>query len=232
MTYRAYWHLTAVLVAGFGIACAVLLLAPQEVAGFGVDGLLVAVTIATAQRAVQPGPRHVGRALGQLACTAALGVPAGIATAGLVRGFGAPALIIPVALVVSCPQSLRLIRRLLRAGRNRDAPDAGHSERNDESGGDADLTRRPFIDHTDDARALTDEQLCQLWQTSYRELVNASSAAQLLQLSDTRRAVLDELAARNPTGFADWLNAGARAASDPRRHMRRPQAGRRNESDR
>lgn len=81
---------------------------------------------------------------------------------------------------------------------------------------------------------LTDTELCWRWRTTFTALQRSASAVERLRLIETRAALLDEIARRNPVGFSRWLNEGARAASDPARYFRGTHANpslRRHESD-
>ncbi|MEO6879890.1 MAG: hypothetical protein ABI181_02935 [Mycobacteriaceae bacterium] len=65
------------------------------------------------------------------------------------------------------------------------------------------------------------------WRTSFTALQHTATPAGRLSLIETRAALLDEMARRNPQGFRCWLNDGARAASDPTRYFDGPQLRRR-----
>ena len=67
--------------------------------------------------------------------------------------------------------------------------------------------------------SLSDAELCRRWRASFGALQHTVSPDQRLHLIETRAALLDELAHRDPAGFNRWLNSGARAASDPARFV-------------
>jgi len=67
--------------------------------------------------------------------------------------------------------------------------------------------------------SLSDTELCWRWRTSFTALQRAVSPTARLGVLETRSALLDELARRDPVGFARWLDGGARAASDPTRYF-------------
>ena len=67
--------------------------------------------------------------------------------------------------------------------------------------------------------SLSDAELCWRWRTSFNALLHTTSVAERLRLIETRSALLDELARRDPEGFGRWINSGARAASDPARFL-------------
>ena len=66
-----------------------------------------------------------------------------------------------------------------------------------------------------DLPELTDEQLCQGWRASYMTLQQELTTSQTIETVAQRQRYLDEFARRNPTGFAAWLAAGARAPGNP-----------------
>jgi len=67
--------------------------------------------------------------------------------------------------------------------------------------------------------SLSDAELCWRWRTSFNALLHTTSVAERLRLIETRSALLDELARRDPEGFGRWMSSGARAASDPARFL-------------
>lgn len=67
--------------------------------------------------------------------------------------------------------------------------------------------------------SLSDAELCWRWRTSFNALLHTTSVAGRLRLIETRSALLDELARRDPEGFGRWISSGARAASDPARFL-------------
>ncbi len=67
--------------------------------------------------------------------------------------------------------------------------------------------------------SLSDAELCWRWRTSFNALLHTTSVAERLRLIETRSALLDELARRDPEGFGRWISSGARAASDPARFL-------------
>lgn len=66
---------------------------------------------------------------------------------------------------------------------------------------------------------LSTAELCQRWQASYPAMPGRLHPAQHAVLAGRRQGLLDELERRDPAGVAAWLAAGARAGSDPRRHL-------------
>jgi hypothetical protein len=63
-------------------------------------------------------------------------------------------------------------------------------------------------------------ELVQAWRHSFLLLAAAcGDPSRLAQISEQRRAYLDELARRDPVGFQQWIDSGARAAGDPSRYL-------------
>jgi hypothetical protein len=69
---------------------------------------------------------------------------------------------------------------------------------------------------------LDDRGLCHGWRASFTCLATARSAAERTELVHLRQAYLDEMERRHPAGLRAWLESGARAASDPSRHLQVP----------
>jgi hypothetical protein len=63
--------------------------------------------------------------------------------------------------------------------------------------------------------------LCLAWRRSYLALPDLPAGSEHLagEITRARAALLDELERRDPAGFTRWLAAGARASSDPARHL-------------
>lgn len=74
------------------------------------------------------------------------------------------------------------------------------------------LTREP---RGEDARKMTDRQLCQAWRHSYWSLKEARDPIEKLRLVEQRTRFLDELEARNAAALGAWLASGARACDGP-----------------
>ncbi|TDP89951.1 hypothetical protein [Labedaea rhizosphaerae] len=62
-------------------------------------------------------------------------------------------------------------------------------------------------------------EICWTWRRSYVALQQARKIDDRLKIVLLRQQCLDELSAREPSGFHAWLSAGARAASDPTRYV-------------
>ena len=68
----------------------------------------------------------------------------------------------------------------------------------------------------------SERELGRAWQTTFTQLQRHHTAAATETLAQARGAYLDELQRRDPTGFAAWIAAGARAGSDPTRYLTTP----------
>ncbi|GAB2651755.1 hypothetical protein GCM10009743_29900 [Kribbella swartbergensis] len=66
---------------------------------------------------------------------------------------------------------------------------------------------------------MTNAELCMAWRRSFIDLLDASSPADVASVAAYREQLLDELEARSPGGFAEWMACGARAASDPSKYL-------------
>jgi hypothetical protein len=62
---------------------------------------------------------------------------------------------------------------------------------------------------------LDDAALCLAWRRSFLLLKSSTSVIELLSIVKRRQEYLDELQRRSPQGLAEWLDAGARASSNP-----------------
>ena len=63
-------------------------------------------------------------------------------------------------------------------------------------------------------------ELIGAWRHSFLLLSTAAGDPfRLAQVSDQRRAYLDEMARRDPEGFQRWIDSGVRAAGDPSRYL-------------
>jgi hypothetical protein len=77
------------------------------------------------------------------------------------------------------------------------------------------VVREPVVP----AHTLSIDELCLAWRRSYLQLQRATDEHARQQVIRTRQAYLDELEQRDRSGFARWLQDGARAGSDPRRYL-------------
>lgn len=85
-----------------------------------------------------------------------------------------------------------------------------------------DATGRPAgPDRLRPVSELSDSELCWAWRNSFVAAQQATRDPDRLdRVSRRRQQYLDEIQRRDPGGFAAWLNAGARAASDPTRYVK------------
>ena len=66
---------------------------------------------------------------------------------------------------------------------------------------------------------LSTPELCLAWRRSYLALLDVTSSPARCRIVCQRQCLLDELERRDPDGFTRWLDTGARAGSDPGRHL-------------
>ena len=127
-----------------------------------------------------------------------------IAVSGLIAAVGALALLGAALLgVISPPVLRRLVPRKPAPARSAPTPTSPAAP------------NQPAPRYT----SLSDAELCWRWRTSFNALLHTTSVAERLRLIETRSALLDELARRDPQGFGRWTSSGARAASDPARFL-------------
>ncbi len=207
--YRILWRgvLCGVVVAGS--AAAWMFLPWEPLVGLGV---LAAVFGPMVGAGIHWQTRGAAAALRYLFGVTALAVVVVIAVSGLLALFDLVALVGLGLLVVCSPWALRIL--LARAPQAR-AP-------NVQSGVPIQPTQpppQPAPPPPLSCTSLSDAELCWRWRSSFGALQHTVSPDQRLHLIETRAALLDELAHRDPAGFNRWLNSGARAASDPARFV-------------
>lgn len=234
--YQRYWRwaVCAVGVPGTSLAAARIpwgtLLAVA--AGTAVMRILLAVSVYT-----QPVPGGDPQATGPLpplrsmVAAAALTAATIVAITGFISVFGGYAVLGLLVLAVTSPVVLRRVHRvpwlqppttqwdwLTPTRESRPAP----IQRPRISRAARPQPAHPSAEYATEAAtsdSISDAELCWRWRTSYTALEHATSPAERFRLISDRSALLDELAARNPGGFARWLDSGARAASDPARYV-------------
>jgi hypothetical protein len=69
------------------------------------------------------------------------------------------------------------------------------------------------------AEALSTRELCLAWRRSYLTLLDLPPGPARWEIARIRQCLLDELERRDRDGFTRWLDAGARASSDPGRYL-------------
>lgn len=84
----------------------------------------------------------------------------------------------------------------------------------------ADMMSWPDSDLAAALHRASEEDLCLLWHLSGERLRTARLPSSLEWIVEIRQLTLDELAARDPDGFARWIN-GHPLTTDPRTYIRR-----------
>jgi len=162
----------------------------------------------------------------QAACECrAAGVLAGLATtAACVVIVGLVALLDvvsgPVILLVLFVSAPWVRHRLRRARRWR--PGAAGARGDSRAARDQTVSVPVVVVKTPPA-AVPTPALCLAWRRSYLALVDTPSGPARDDVVRLRRDLLEELERRDPVGFGRWLDAGARAGSDPGRYLRTDQ---------
>lgn len=137
-----------------------------------------------------------------------------VAFAGVVALTGAVALLVVVLIAVTSPPAVRMLAAK--------APRATHPPQDAPSTAENVRPEPPSQHAPEPAQNLQEldaGELCWQWRTSFSALQHTAAPAGRLRLIETRAALLNEMARRNPQGFRCWLNDGARAASDPTRYF-------------
>lgn len=212
--YRYIWLVAICAAAASGAVLGARLVPWESLVALGVlaaiMGPLAAAGIyAQRHRATGPPWRYVVSAVG----ISALGA---VAVSGLIAEFGAAALAGCAVLVLASPAVLRrLLTHAPRSARSPAKPAASS----------APATQPPTVQQAPahrpppSCRALSDAELCWRWRTSFCAIQRTVSPGERLRLAETRAALLDELARRDPEGVSRWLDSGARAGSDPARYL-------------
>lgn len=212
--YRRLWQLGVCLlvVAGTGLA---VFLPWGTLIGLGLTGAVLGGLCGAGlhrHRYTQPAP---GRYVLAACIWTTVGV---IAFAGFAAFIGAVALLGALLLTATCPPAVRVLAVRVPWA----ATPPQHSEPAVEG-----LRPAPAPQHAPEPaqnlQELDSSELCWRWRTSFTALQHTATPAGRLSLIETRAALLDEMARRNPQGFRCWLNDGARAASDPTRYLHDPQ---------
>jgi len=209
--YRALWlSVTGILVIA-GVAVALLSLPWQVLLLLGFLAVFVGSLLGAAIHPQSHEDTALPIYLVQATSIAVLGT---IAAAGLITLSAVIALLLTALLAACSPPVLRRLARAVWSGKTRPdtvvaAPPPGSP-----------LVCPPQVPQPiPSCHCLSDAELCWRWRTSFTALQRTVSPAQRLYLVEFRSALLNELAQRNPTGFALWLDSGARAASDPARYF-------------
>ncbi len=202
--YRTLWCRVVCAVAVVGVVNAVLVLPSKDVVGVVVSAAIVgpavgALAHARTSATMFPSPSSLLQA-GALATVGA------VAVVGLLALAGGTALIGLGLLAVGSPAVLRRLPvRPPRAGRHQ--PHVGAA------------AHHPPRAAPPSCHSLSATELCWRWRTSSAALRHTVSPAQRLYLIQTRAALLDELAHRDPEQFARWLHSNTHHVDDPARFL-------------
>jgi hypothetical protein len=215
--WRALWWCGFGVCTVFGAVMAVAMLSPAALVGLTlstvVPGFVLAV--ATGPQGTDAGHRTPEPSLRHLVSVIALVITAVVSVVGLVQLAGPAALLLVGVLAATSSWSLHTLTDLTPHHRAAQAP-TGPAGTPPQQGAGADTPGAPLPSWwTHPPHTLSDPELCQLWRASYPALHRADTPTRTLQLVHIRSALLDELAARHPDGFAHWMQHGARAASNP-----------------
>lgn len=127
-------------------------------------------------------------------------------TAGTAAVFGAPvASGVPFLLLGSALWTLRRRQRRHTLSGSGSAPEIPGDDQRPDS---------PYSVPADPI-ALSTEELCRAWRSSYALVRQGDNPASLVSAAAARRAILDEMEKRNKDSFTRWMSEGARAANDP-----------------
>jgi hypothetical protein len=219
--YRDGWMLVTAVTATVGVWTAL-----QTWPLVGVLGAFVCVGFVGGSLAEAAARERGRRRLRPVAAVAALSGVSAIAAAGLMAMSGLLGLLVVVVLTVACPQVWSaLLRRRPSRPSGPAVAQQSPEQRADTGAGTATLAADRVEDPEPPPEAppepwlLDDYALCCAWRKSYRILERPHSPATHLRVVALRQLYLDELERRNPTGLAEWLASGARAAGDPTRFI-------------
>jgi hypothetical protein len=219
--YRDGWLLVTAVTATVGVWSAL-----QTWPLVGVLGAFVCVGFVGGSPAEAAARERGRRRLRPVAGIAALSGLAAVAAAGLMAMSGLLGLLMVAVLAVTSPRVWSAMRRWRRSKATRPAIAPQSPEQPPETGtGTATIAAarvedpEPLRDVPEEPRLLDDYALCCAWRKSYVVLERPHSPATHLLLVERRQLYLDELERRNPTGLAEWLASGARAAGDPTRFI-------------
>jgi hypothetical protein len=199
-TYRSTWLTTCGVSGVIGIAIAVLALPPM------VFVLLCLASIGVSSLVVKAAPPRDGRVFRRVARSVAVSAPALIGVCGLVAGFAELGWLWLVSLAVAgVPVWVMWLRDRAEEPVVREPVSTPQP------------VAQPLVVSV--IRETPTAAICWTWRRSYVALQQARQLDDRLRIVLLRQQCLDELAAREPSGFRTWLSAGARAASDPTRYV-------------
>lgn len=204
--------LIVVAVAGVGVFAGIGALAIPlgAIAAMVMGAMLVSIcTFAVACGEAGEQLRH--RAPLRVALVAGGGVAGtGLALAGMITVLGAATIpVLMLAVLLAAPQ--------LRRRRMRPATESGGVDPTVDTDVIVGLLLAP--PEPPDVAGWTTPQLCAQWRRSYADLQHARDTQAWQQVIAARQSYLDELERRDPAGFQQWLDDGARAAGDPSRFL-------------
>jgi len=194
--YRVLWRRVVCTLTLLGTAHAVLVL-PAGVL-LGVLGC-AAIVGPTVTAWLHFRTRSAAPPLTALLTTGTLTTLGALAATGLLALFGLPALLGAILLIACSPPALRHLPRRRAPAAQADPQTAGP----------------PQPAPLPSCHSLSTAELCWRWRTSLAALQHTVSPSQWLYLTETRSALLDELAHRDPEGFTRWLHSSTSIDSDP-----------------
>lgn len=151
---------------------------------------------------------------------------AALATGALTVWLGPGGVLVPVLLLLSAPPLVSRLSRLLayhwEAPTGSPNPTGGSASRSELASvtkwsAERTLAREDWM--TNSPAGMDSAALCLAWRRSYLAMGKPLSLASRSLIVKRRQELLDELERRNPSGFAAWLDSGARAAGDPGRYI-------------
>jgi hypothetical protein len=220
-TYRDGWMLVTSVTATVGVWAAL-----QTWPLVGVLGAFVCVAFVGGSLAEATRPERRRMRVGLVGAVAGLSGVTAVAAAGLMAVSGLLGLLVVAGLAVASPRVWSALRRWRRpkAPGPSDAP-RSPEQLPDTGTGTATIAAarvedpEPAPDMPAEPWLLDDYALCCAWRKSYVVLERPHSPATRLLVVQLRQLYLDELERRNPSGLAEWLASGARAAGDPTRFI-------------
>lgn len=122
--------------------------------------------------------------------------------------------------VCACLQRQRL-RVAADHGKSRSTPNRGRGPQVHDVSPTSGPSAWDWAARVDDAvlGGLTPTELCWAWQSSYASLIEAPDVGARVAIAGCRQRYLDEIERRDAAGLGNWLHAGARAASSPKRYL-------------
>ena len=219
--YRNGWMLVTAVTATVGVWTAL-----QTWPLVGVLGAFVCVAFVGGSLAEAAAPERGRRRVRPVAAVAGLSGVGAVAAAGLMAMSGLLGLLVVAVLAITCPQVWSALRRRRPNKAFGQAIAAQSPEQLPETGtGTATIAAalvedpEPASDVPAEPWLLDDYALCCAWRRSYVILERPHSPATHLRVVTLRQLYLDELELRNPSGMAEWLASGPRAAGDPTRFI-------------